>query len=309
MDCENQLLQLYSDLADFSSRPTNRNGSTIYHYFPVSVAHKILTRDNIVLRFTRSDCLNDPDEGNHAKMIFDYAAQCQFEIDEISSEYLHFLCNVEEKAYEYYQEDQDDDLIKHLYENYCLGNKYYLCCFSSSFDSLPMWNYYGKGDEFEGVNIAINSTFVEKHQTIDDNYDIWVSSVVYNGHFETCTDLFMKYKKLFEFENCKRELAYLFCCFLEKYRLVVKSNTYDYEHEIRAILRIKNKSPFVEKSYINQGFVKWYIDLFFDKKAYGYVRIGPLNNVEKNEDIIREISLQNCYSITRMKRSQIKNRF
>ena len=36
----------------------------------------------------------------------------------------------------------------------------YLCCFSLDSDSLPMWNYYVKGNVYQGYNLEISNRFI-----------------------------------------------------------------------------------------------------------------------------------------------------
>ena len=44
---------------------TKLETQTIFHYTSPEVLLKILNKDNIELRFTRSDCVNDTTEGKH----------------------------------------------------------------------------------------------------------------------------------------------------------------------------------------------------------------------------------------------------
>lgn len=278
MISDKQTKKVIEDMADYSFRAKNRYSSNMYHYCSPSVVENILLTDKIQLRFTKSDCMNDLSEGNQALGMFKLAVEECHVLGQITDKYRDYLLNVEQIAIDLYSKNIADDIFRNMYEKFCVGFQYYLCCFSADGDSLPLWNYYVKDKKYEGYCIQLDHNKIEKAKFHNEEYEIWVSSVIYFEFFDQCKDLILRHKGYFRYAKEKElaTLSYMFSCYLEKYKLVVKNHCFRHEIEVRAILRQKRDEPLVVQYDWSKGFPRPYIIVDFDKSAFRSITIGPL---------------------------------
>ena len=273
-----QSKHIITDFVAYTNKAENKFSSWIYHYCSPNIVEHILQEDKVSLRFTRSDSMNDTSEGNQANLLFQTSVRHAFEDGYITEEYKDFLVDVEQNAYAYYNENLAGDIFRGIYFQFCYGYKYYLCCFSYDWDSIPLWNYYVKEKSYQGFNIGFDSNKIEKAKIRKDKYEIWVSTVVYTDFFENCSSLIKKYSTYFAMSNNleKAALAYMLACYLERYRLVVKNQCFMHENEIRAILRINQSDNLKEEYDWSHGFPRPFITIDFSKAAFRSITVGPL---------------------------------
>lgn len=297
MITEKQQRIMIHDLANFSNRALNRFSSAISHYCSPSVIEKILLNDRIQLRFTRSDCMNDSSEGNHALTLFRLAIDECYLTNEITRKYHDYLYQVESYALAAFNRKDESSPFRSLYKEFCQDNCYYLCCFSADNDSLPLWNYYVKDKNYEGFSIQLDSNKIEKAKFRNDVNEIWVSSVIYYDFYDSCIKLIKRHKGYFRRANILEleTLSYMFSCFLEKYKLIVKNNCFRHEIEVRAILRLKANEIKQEQYDWSHGFPRPYIEIDFEKEAFRSIMVGPLLEKEISRNNTESFLLSRGY--------------
>lgn len=106
----------------------------VYHYTTPSGLKGILENEEIF--FTDSNYLNDSSE---KKLVFSVFDSVLDEVsDKLDSAFAHCLL----------------DGYKNLFAALCVAKRHYVFSASCNSDSLSMWNYYAKGNAFEGYNIG-----------------------------------------------------------------------------------------------------------------------------------------------------------
>ena len=275
----------------------------IYHYTSPEGFKSIL--ENNALRLTRYDCLNDYKDG---KIVEDLFLECLKELyDErgIDQEYYNEYKKAELKhtAFVYYIDKA------HLY----VDSTPYVCCFSTDNDSLQMWQYYSKNDNYEGYNIGIQLQKIRDiseglintgkvnydSRTIRNNIKRTISSY-YSCDIENHKNGFDRYST----ESLSQTMA--------RYGCFCKDESFHGENEARIVVEIPNNPKIralylgklnygCKESYgvqyrISHGLMTPYFDLCFgDYPVIDSVMIGPMASfrdecAEKNMELIKEFT-------------------
>lgn len=250
-----------------------------YHYTSPEVLTNILKKDNMVLRFTKSDCLNDKSEGKEFYFIYKEVCEEIFKNEQISDDFYKLIKNIEFK----------DVFCAYINNGYNIVKKdcdTYICCFSESKDILSMWNYYCKNDKYEGYNIGIqfeNYSDVGKcffndekdYAEVDFYRVIYNKDVVKNILSEFLIDLYENtdYRLYYE----KEAIVDTILLVTTKLKYIIKNEAFSHEKEIRFIINvIKNKNSYNINFTSKKGLITPYIDLKLEKKFLKEITIGSL---------------------------------
>ena len=274
----------------------------LYHYTSSAGLASILFDDpkSIILWASRYDTQNDSSEGEIAIQIYKKVCKKIRETQDIS-----FNLESIKPARTFLMKSNVDEKIKTTRPEY----EEYICCFSKSSDLLPMWNYYVKGNAYEGYSIGFDITKL-KESLIDYYQDIEVSSEIYPVIYDEkkqneMVESFLQ--KVFFQYNSKDDafIRYAISNQLVMWQLLFKSKFFKHENEVRVIIRVakpslKNEAPF-DINYRTKGmYIIPYIKMRLDKKCLSSIMIGPQqwNETQKFHQvkIIKEILKRNQYS-------------
>lgn len=256
----------------------------IFHYTSPSGFTSILTEDSsrISIWASRYDCLNDISEGELVQARYEEVCKELLESGEISGYLYELFSNILpartvlipiiENNTTYFEREECD---------------YYICSFSKNSDSLAMWNYYSKGNKYEGFNIGFNATIKE---TIAEYFKpkeavAEIYPVIYERkeQKDLIKALLLKMKTLYSKEQ-ETSIRYVISNKLTEWRLVFKNDYFKHEEEVRIVVKVPEKGEAIPVKYrISVGYMIPYIELNLNKSVVSYVNIGPLNCPEKQK--------------------------
>lgn len=294
----------------------------IFHYTSPEGFLGILNPENLVLWFSQYDSLNDITEGTHVVKIYQNVCDDLYKQHEISEEFFQVVRQIEpmkQDLFIYCCEDAtkniDEDSLK--FET----SQQFICCFSRNDDSLPMWNYYAKGDKYEGYNIGIFFD-ISKNEDIQNyygkGYNFQIVDVIYNNDRKQQI-IRDKIKEIYPYyadnsgnpaniHRIKNVLSY----FLKGLSLKFKQRCFQHEQEVRAILTIPESNDKFKIKYRNKaGYIIPYVELSFPKKIVTNIMIGPLINDDMAVNNIKRFVKQNGYlsCIDNIRSSEIPIRY
>ena len=152
----------------------------IYHYTALKNIESILlnAQNQIVLWASHSECLNDISEGKVVEQR--YREACKSLLDEgmISRKFYNLLEYITPSRNESFYLLQSDAIRAYRGEYTT-----YIASFSKNNDLLPMWNYYSKGDMFEGINLGLDVETISSnfpHFFADGKIKVSISPVIYD---------------------------------------------------------------------------------------------------------------------------------
>lgn len=260
-------------------------GRDIFHYTSPSGFQSILfgNSEHLTLWASRYDCLNDVSEG---KVVLDaYAETCaemlaSGEIDK----YLYDLFVRVKPAHTTLLPLHAEDTIKFSRPE-CHR---YVCSFSKNADSLAMWNYYSKGNKYEGFNIGVFPSVLSEslEEMFRDKEAVFhVYPVIYDKAEQkrliraTLLQLRDHYAK-----DQETSIRYIIANRLLDWQPIFKSDYFQHEEEVRIIVDLPKQNPPVPiKQRITAGFVIPYIELQIEKTALSFVNFGPLQSLDEQK--------------------------
>ena len=132
-----------------------------YHYTSQDGFKGIVQEDGIHLWFSDIRYMNDSSELINAQKVLSYAAKELLSENEIDQAIYNVLQNVKYEIkkidrIEFFPSDGIRAKIEVFSADFCR----FVCCFTKEADSLPMWNYYLKGDG-NGYAIGIDARCVD----------------------------------------------------------------------------------------------------------------------------------------------------
>lgn len=272
----------------------------IFHYTSTGGFESILFNnpEYIELWASRYDCLNDTSEGTVAMEKYQLVCDKMLEEGELQAEIYDILKNIKlpHTTLMWHCKDEKDILTRPEYVRY-------ICSFSKNSDSLAMWNYYSKGNKYEGFNLGFFANQLLESvdlQLREYESKVGLYSVVYHPEeqerliYEFLCSIIEHYEKVDEMA-----LRYMASNQLLKWSLIFKNECFKHEEEIRLIVDVgvkKYKSqegiPQIKKYYrIVNGYTVPYIKLKFDKDCLTFATIGPLtcdNHSKKLQEQVLE---------------------
>ena len=252
----------------------------IYHYTSPSGLLSIFgEKGKVTLWASRYDCLNDMSEGTIAHAVYQKVCLELKENQKISEEVFQLFsaikpCNTSIIG------SNDKGKISSI-EMEC--NRY-ICSFSRNSDSLAMWNYYSKGDKYEGFSIGFCAFMMEENLTDkwrQMNAEVSIYPVVYDEQKQK--EMIEKYllvlNEYYKEENQKK-IENSISARLREWGLIFKSEYFKHEQEVRIIVDIPLKDKSDDNSPVKyrmaNGLIIPYIELKFEEKAVQSVCFGPL---------------------------------
>jgi len=243
--------------------------------------------------FTRYDFLNDTTERMDFYRIYEDLVKETVEKEEFCKEFIGVLSEASpnfDRAIVYNMPPSFDETTGKYVRT--MGGSIvectpYLCCFSLNPDSIPMWSYYVKGDQYEGYNIGacLENIFPGKK----GGYDMNFRKVIYKEG-EKRKLLLEKIKEIYKIYQKGDEngasIKYTITQILNSLQLVFKNEMFSHEEEVRAILWV----PTTKKKGLKEFEVKFrpkgplmipYVEHDYKRSGIDSVRIGPTLN-EKN---------------------------
>lgn len=276
----------------------------IYHYTSLSGLKSIIKHGE--LRFTDQNYMNDSHERRYVLEL------CLNRTEEIIG-----MCGLKDE----FRKQLEERLKEKRWPENINGFNTHICCFSTDGDSLPMWNYYTKGDSIKGYNLEFD---VEKLTT---KLEIKCSPKGLNGQQGKEHSPLHHGRVIYE-ESCQiailKKMTSDFIGLYEKYKSAKKVEKIDICDTIRFMIdRIQEAGVFFknpcfshEKEYRievspywdgtngyisigniveffeKDGYVIPYIDFCFDKSSLKGITVSPTVEI----DIARNGLLRLCQS-------------
>lgn len=225
-------------------------GRDLFHYTSPQGFTSILFGDSekVTLWASRYDCLNDASEGKAVEEVYQEVCLEMKDKREIS-EYLYQLFSGVKPA-------------PTILLNHNIGDCYkitrpecdrYICSFSKNKDSLVMWNYYSKGNKYEGFNIGFYPYSISESLEcfLDDKEAVFhVYPVIYNRQEqkEKIKKLLLLLKEHYS-EDQEMFIRYVISNMLTDWRLVFKHEFFQHEEEVRIIVDMAKREEKIPVRY------------------------------------------------------------
>ena len=278
----------------------------LYHYTSPSGLSSILFNNpkNMVLWASRYDVQNDASEGEIALEL--YKKVCEEVCEEIEA---HIRKSVGFDNISPTRTIPMQPKINGQYKKTRPECESYICCFSKCSDSLPMWNYYSKGNNYEGYNIGLNvDSFNHSLKTCYEDLEVSTSiyPVIYDEKEQE--DLIRKFIQeiLHEYDSKYNDaIRYVVSNQLMMWKLLFKNKCFEHEKEVRAIINVAKTtttrpSPVNIKYRSNGIYLIPYIEMELDKNCLKTLTFGPqLWNEEQCQHqikIVKDMLKVNHYS-------------
>lgn len=286
--------------------------NTMYHYTSQKGFEGIVREDGIHLWFSDARYMNDSSELINAKKFLMKAADELLEEKRIDKSIYKQLEGIR------YNPKKFDDLKFVPSKNTLFGFEIrsadyhkFICCFSKEADSLPMWNYYLKGDEngyaiglnLDGINTDDCEIVGRVKNKADYKFDEEIKSMLYDDEeklqiFKSeildFADSVSKYS-----EDSIERLSYgaFFQQSFEYYSCVFKDYHFAYENERRIMVTVKDSDElYIDgqkrddiKFRLSHGLAIPYFELLIpNKKVLKAVSISPRIGLNSSDDMAKE---------------------
>lgn len=267
----------------------------MYHYTSFNGMKSILfaDKDIITLWASRFDCLNDISEGSIAEIIFREVCSDLYEEYEIN-EKLYSIFMSTEKVYELKLESGENNTT--IIHPEC---DRYITSFSKNNDSLTMWNYYSKGNKYEGFNIGMSASRLNEiliENFIDFSIQTKIYPIIYKKREQKSLirAFLLKIKELYKDEH-EELIRFIILNQLDNWALIFKSEYFQHEEEVRVVIDIekdskRNQDVNIKYRY-NCGYLIPYFELNLNKISLTSVTIGPLQCDDNQKEIQKNILL------------------
>lgn len=257
----------------------------VNHYTSSQGLLGILKNQN--LRFTEYSYLNDNTEGD---FIFVVLEDCLYGDTYIDKEFKKaILCQL------------DNSPFNEIFDLNC--KHYFLCCFSSNSDSLPMWNYYSKMPSKVGYNIQFR--YEELFQDIGDacekndglyfeGYKVMYSKEEQYKFLHNCLDYVYRIWR----ESCNDFIIRVFLNYLNSVRFAFKHFAFEPEQELRFVIKVDDKeyqSALQTENDLSklinfndrEGVLVPYLEIPFSNNSVNSIKLSPLIKEENAKESVR----------------------
>ena len=268
----------------------------VYHYTSLGNASSILLRsDKMRLWASRYDCLNDASEGTLPKNRFLRACELLKESGTIEEEFYELIKDMCPNRTGLIVPTIDGK-VRSLRDEF----KTYVISFSEDPDALAMWNYYSKGNRYEGINIGVSSQAIldsiNSSLNASGTMEVQMVKVVYDEdeQIEIMKRAIVDLNRNYE-PGCEISVRSCIGPLLSKLKPVFKLSYFSHEKEVRLIVNVfkkfEGRLPISYRS--NAGFVIPYIELDFAKEAVSRVMLGPSlgddESKRRQRDVVQEM--------------------
>lgn len=169
-----------------------------------------------------------------------------------------------------------------------------------------MWNYYTKGNKYEGYNIGFKF-FDTSHTAVQDcygkGYHLQFFTVIYDDE-EKKSIIRSKIEQFYSFYQLdpQEDIPSIICTALSSYlkdlSLIFKKSCFYHEQEVRSILTVgENCTQFKVKYRSNAGYIIPYIEVPFPKDTVSGITIGPLLNDKTAVENIKQFAKDRGYHL------------
>lgn len=276
--------------AEYMPKEYNKD---IFHYTSPEGFQSILFSDSdkVTLWASRYDCLNDSSEGTIAEDVLMEVCVELKSNKEITLDQFELFSKVK-TARTILLNIQDGDKIR-LTRPDC--NRF-VCSFSKNRDSLAMWNYYSKGNKYEGFNIGFYPNCLKT--TIESYFEAveavpHIYPVIYSKDEQKSLirALLLKLKEFYH-KDKESQIRCIIANRLLDWGLVFKNECFQHEEEVRVIIDVAKREHNVPIQYrFNSGFIIPYIELKVEKDDVSYVTFGPLHAKDLKND--QQVNIMN----------------
>lgn len=283
--------------------PFNSNySSEIFHYTSIRNMPSILLDkpNKISLWASQFDCLNDMSEGTVVDGCYQSVCARLHEKSMLSNELYALFSDVKPSRNETFTvtENGKSKVYRGEYTTY-------IASFSKSNDLLPMWNYYSKGDMFEGINLGITVTdAILASFLADGKGSVSICPVIYSKseQEQIMQDFLLELARKYS-DKYKYMIRALISMKLTSLKMTFKKECFEHEQEVRIIVNIPNKYANIlpVKYRATAGYIVPYIELEIDKKALTSITLGPFRGTDlqkkKQIEILHQMLVSNGYNV------------
>lgn len=287
--------------------PNNHTYSgTIYHYTSSKNLESILFngKSNSTLWSSRYDCLNDVSEGSILEKR--YKESCDELLTEglISDDMYKLFVSIVPSRNETFLIPRDDGSLKAER----LECDIYVTSFSKEYDLLAMWNYYSKGNMYEGVNIGFSA--LELKKSVESYFPkgkviCEVCPVFYeeNEQKQLIKEVLLEINKKQHLAKDDSSIRATISMKLTSWKMLFKNSHFNHEKEVRLILKVprkyKNEFDIKYRNYL--GLIIPYIEIKCDRTSISQVTLGPIlgneNQKESQRRILHEMLTEKGYNV------------
>ncbi|OUN19221.1 DUF2971 domain-containing protein [Pseudoflavonifractor sp. An85] len=285
--------------------PNNANYSgEIFHYTALKNIESMLLgpKDHIVLWASQFDCLNDFSEGTVVDKIYREVCHKLKNESLISEELFNAIVDVNASPNETFLVRKNGKLRIHRGEYTT-----YIASFSHSNDLLPMWNYYSKGDMFEGINLGMNAKSIFSNlinDFVEAGVSIEICPVIYTKEDQEklMREFLLEIAREYD-ESYNHSVRAIVSMKLTSWKMLFKQKDFQHEQEVRIIVKVANKFRDVlpVKYRTNSGYIIPYIELEIDKTAMESVTLGPFRGTENQRNlqvnVLKQLLASNGYDV------------
>lgn len=276
MEPKSLMKYIFQQLNSYVKEPKN---NYIYHYTSLEGLKSIMQNAN--LWFSDIDYLNDESEVKYGyKLVTDYLEENESKYSKDFIRDLQKFCS------------SDNVLYKENKEK--LQARYFVLSFSTADDSLPMWNYYSKNQNFLGFSIQFKRKQLVEKIKKNVNHELFQGAVIYNKQEQQkciktiITDVYNIYQK-HQNEDVSNYTLPL-CVGLFAFSLFIKNSCFMHEKEYRIVIpTFENSNKDVEFRICNNLLIP-YISLNFTKSALTQVRLSPTQKSELLKSSLKDFS-------------------
>lgn len=294
----------------------------IYHYTSPEGFNSILfgNPDKVIMWASRYDCMNDSSEGTVANAVFKRVCEEMRSNKEITEELYNIVFHVSPMKTFFLPQWKDGKFRPKRLEY-----DRFICSFSKNKDALAMWNYYSKGNKYEGNNIGFSIQHLKS--SLQETYEYkGVLTNIYPVMYQEEEQKKLVRKLLLDLQKYyakgqETSVRYWISYYLLEWGLVFKQNYFQHEDEVRIVVDVSKKikdgvvqkRPLEIKYRTAHGLQIPYIELEIRKNTVEEVYIGPLQcddgQKEVQKQIIKERLDASRYFIRNVDCSQIPVRY
>lgn len=267
-----------------AEKETKNRNKTVYHYTSPEGLLAILSSPSI--RFTDCQFLNDRSEYNHIHIPLEAA------FEEVRSSLYH--TGLSELIQGFINDKYDFQEL--VVENPSLGHdgtklltmRHFVFCASTDPDLLNMWNYYVKGNKYQGYNlgISVNDIVSSLSSMTQHNSKLFYGPVIYSNKEKIDTlkkaiqvtdeSLHLALESIADSEEQELMIQEKYAelvSYLENFRLFFKDASFSSEKEYRFVLRMPERQTEIpggslKIAYtVRQGVVTPHCDVPFRKNG------------------------------------------
>ena len=309
-------------LDEFTSRldiktliPFETYEGAAYHYTSLGNVNSMLSDDEgLILWASRHDCLNDASEGTLPEIRFAQACDQLRKSKAIDEGFFDLIRDVRPNRTRLIFQTVDGKIRPKRDEF-----KTYTASFSEDPDALAMWNYYSKGDRYDGMNIGVSCRAMldslNSSQSGSRAMEAEIVKVVYNEdeQLEIIERAILNLSRNYT-PGYETSVRYWIGELLANLKPVFKLSFFSHEKEVRLFARVfKKAEPKTPVKYrSNAGYVIPYIELGFGKTSVSQITLGPSFSDDRQKEIqqavVREMLESRGYRAL-VKHSQIPVRY